>query len=164
MWGKLFSNALIQKYKIRFDENMVFSEDRVFNINYYKHIERYAIADRSEYVYVAGNDGLSHERSLAAFGSELKKLEIEKNFIYQQHVKNADVIFGEAIVNILALFVSLKSYHNSYRDFYGRVEAIKKKTEAKYNAKSLKHKLVLFCYRHDLIYPIYWYYKRKIIQ
>lgn len=57
---------------------MAFSEDRVFNINYYKHIERYAIAGQSKYVYVAGTDGLSHERSVAAFYSELKKLEIEK--------------------------------------------------------------------------------------
>ena len=71
---------------------------------------------------------------------------------------------GEAIINILVQFVSLRSHNNSYCDFCKRVKAIKKRSGPKYNAISLKHKLVLFCYRHDLTYPIYWYYKRKIIQ
>lgn len=74
---------------IRFNEDMSYSEDRVFNIEYYSHLEHSGIASESIYTcdYVPDQDviHLSFEKTEKAFRSELEK--IKKSGLLQKAKK-----------------------------------------------------------------------------
>lgn len=46
-WNKLYKRDIIERYQIRFDENLIWCEDFLFNLEYYKH---------SKYVYVVHDE------------------------------------------------------------------------------------------------------------
>lgn len=74
----------IKDNHIRFNEDMSYSEDRVFNIEYYSQLEHYGIASESIYTcdYVPDQDviHLSFEKTEKAFRSELEKIKKERFF------------------------------------------------------------------------------------
>ncbi len=45
LWIRIFNNEIIKKYNIRFDENMSVSEDVLFNLEYGKHCNEFAIVN-----------------------------------------------------------------------------------------------------------------------
>ena len=47
--GKLYCRQLIQEKHLQFHEDMTYSEDRVFNIEYYGYLKHYGIASDSTY-------------------------------------------------------------------------------------------------------------------
>lgn len=56
-WAKLFKNEILQKKKLRFDENLVFGEDHVFNISYLMYCRSiYVIKDTCYIYYNIGNE------------------------------------------------------------------------------------------------------------
>lgn len=51
-WAKFFKMCIIKKYNIRFDEEIKWAEDRLFNITYLSHIKSIKFLGKGNYVYV----------------------------------------------------------------------------------------------------------------
>ena len=52
VWGKLFSRAIVERQKLRFDEAISFNEDRLFTVQYICGIDRVAYFTEPVYEYV----------------------------------------------------------------------------------------------------------------
>ena len=52
VWNKLYRRDIIEKYNIRMDENISYSEDMIFNLEYLLHVERIFVLKSPVYYYV----------------------------------------------------------------------------------------------------------------
>ena len=57
LWCKLFRSKIINKYSIRFDENVCFMEDRLFIYNFLSHSNRVINVSETGYVYYFSSTG-----------------------------------------------------------------------------------------------------------
>lgn len=55
VWSKIFSTEIIKKHNIRFDEDISFAEDLLFNLEYFKHVELVKFCNYAGYHYVHNN-------------------------------------------------------------------------------------------------------------
>lgn len=58
-WGRFFKSQIINKNKIRFNNELKFGEDAVFNINYLQYCQTIYTSNSSSYVYRDTEGGLS---------------------------------------------------------------------------------------------------------
>ena len=52
LWNKLYRRDIIEKYHIRMDENISYSEDMIFNLEYLLHVEKIFVLKSPVYYYV----------------------------------------------------------------------------------------------------------------
>lgn len=161
MWAKLYSLPLIKKCHILFHEDMAFSEDRVFNIEYYSHVKTFGTAGSSLYFYSCQSGGLSGVRSEAAFHSELKKIRMERKFLYAENIQQAERIMGNACIGALRSFGILRGTDETYAGFVQRAKEILEASGKYCRPESIKGRLGVFLCRCGLYYPIYWYCRKK---
>ena len=51
LWNKLYRRDILERYGIRMDENISYSEDMIFNLEYLLHVENIAILKAPVYYY-----------------------------------------------------------------------------------------------------------------
>ncbi|WP_270568130.1 glycosyltransferase family 2 protein, partial [Clostridium beijerinckii] len=51
-WGKLFKRDIIEKYNIRFKEDLIIGEDFLFNLDFLIHANKVIISDKFHYHYI----------------------------------------------------------------------------------------------------------------
>lgn len=61
-WNKVFKKDIIDRYNIRFVENLSVSEDEVFTIDYCKHIKSMRVIENHIYHYLWKKQGLTHKK------------------------------------------------------------------------------------------------------
>lgn len=59
LWNKLYLRRIVEDHKIRFDENMVWGEDCLFNMQYYLYVQHVHFLPKSVYQYHRVPGGLS---------------------------------------------------------------------------------------------------------
>lgn len=59
LWNKLYRRAIIKDKQLEFEYGMAWSEDFVFNTNYYRHMARVAVLDEPVYDYHRNLNGLT---------------------------------------------------------------------------------------------------------
>lgn len=70
--GRLFRKELIEKYLLRFDENLMVAEDRDFNIEYLSHAEKIRFVPYAGYYYQTTHEGsLSKDRAANALSIDV---------------------------------------------------------------------------------------------
>lgn len=62
-WDKVFKKEIIDKYNIRFKENISLGEDIIFTLDYLKYVESGAIIKKDIYYYRILTTGLSREKA-----------------------------------------------------------------------------------------------------
>ena len=87
---------------------MTYSEDRVFNIEYYSYLEHYGIASDSTYICDYEPDQsvvhLSFEKTRKSFISEIEKIKKEKAFLLFRQIQRSDEVVSDAIASALSTF------------------------------------------------------------
>lgn len=58
--NKLWKSKIINKYNLRFEEDLAMMEDLLFNVQYVIHTNRIYIGNEHNYIYYLHNDSLSH--------------------------------------------------------------------------------------------------------
>ncbi|WP_163710538.1 glycosyltransferase family 2 protein [Mangrovibacterium lignilyticum] len=79
-FAKLYNNNIIQEHKLRFDENIHFSEDLVFMLEYILHINTIRTTSTAKYHYVINNT-TSLANSYNSFESEFQCFNKTKNLL-----------------------------------------------------------------------------------
>ena len=65
IWGKLYDRHIIQQFQLRFNENMSYGEDILFNTYYYTHIKHFVALNTAVYAYSCHlTTGLSNQPQL----------------------------------------------------------------------------------------------------
>lgn len=163
--GKLYCRQLIKDKHLRFVEDMVYSEDRLFNIEYYSYLKYYGIA--SEAIYTCDyelDQSVIHLTSAItnkSFLSEIVKLKKEKAFLSCMQIQWSDEIISDTIISTLRTFCIIKGENNNYHSFCQRVKEIRDAAGIIRIGTTWKRKLVKLCYNNEFLYPIYVYYYHK---
>ena len=164
---KLYKKSIINKYNIRFSENMKVSEDQVFNFEYYSQIKSYKFIDYSGYNYFHRKVfSLSKSFDQKAFCSQIKKLQLEKRFFENNNVINKEYIYTNSCLEIISMYIFLSDQNSGYFDFKERVLKIKKMMYGAEYYNNIKQKIALLLLKYNFIFPLYlWYsfkhYKRR---
>lgn len=163
--GKLYCRQLIQEKHLQFHEDMTYSEDRVFNIEYYSYLEHYGIASDSTYICDYEPDQsvvhLSFEKTRKSFISEIEKIKKEKAFLLFRQIQRSDEVVSDAIASALSTFCVIKGEDNTYHSFCERVKDVREAAGSIEFAATWKRRLVKSCYNNGFLYPIYVYYRHK---
>lgn len=163
--GKLYHCSLIKDKRIEFDKNLTYSEDRIFNIEYYSHLNHYGISSAAVYTcdYVPAQSviHLSFARTRNSFLSELEKIKIENEFLSLKHIQRSHEVMSDAIASAMGAFCFIKGEDNSYHSFCQKVKEIRDAAGTMKFGVTWKRRLVRLCYNNGFLYPIYVYYCHK---
>ena len=91
IWNKLYNKEIIQRNKIKFDENVSINEDTIFNLEYLKYVKKISYVDYTLYNYIQRKNSAICK----IHGNGLYKM----NRIYLAAVELAK--FNEKNINIL---------------------------------------------------------------
>ena len=58
LWNKLYRRSIIEEHGVRMDENISFSEDMIFNLEYLLHVKSVAVTKAPVYYYVMNRGSL----------------------------------------------------------------------------------------------------------
>lgn len=144
---------------------MAYSEDRVFNIEYYSLLKYYGIASESIYTCdYEPNQAISHlsfVRTKKAFLSEMAKMKKEKAFLSARNVQRSDELLSDSIASAMMTFCMIRGEENNYASFLNRVKIIRNVIGTMRTSTSWKRRFVQLCYNNGFMYPIYVYYCHK---
>lgn len=89
LWNKLYKKEIIDKYNIRMDVNVSYSEDNIFNLEYLKHIDNIYVLKSPVYYYV------KTEGSLVSKNLNIQNTVRMKTTVIKYYDDFYKVIFGE---------------------------------------------------------------------
>ncbi|MEE0960670.1 MAG: glycosyltransferase family 2 protein [Lachnospiraceae bacterium] len=82
LWNKIYRHSVIRKNGIRFDEELEFGEDFVFNLNYLEHVSKIISIDEPLYNYVS-----STADSLSRYRKEIYKRVDDRAALFERYVR-----------------------------------------------------------------------------
>lgn len=129
-WNKLYKREIIEKNHIRFDEKLIWCEDFLFNIEYYKQCRYFYVVDVIDgvYEYFVRESGITAKLSEWE-EKELKRIdELRLENVLQYFTKFGLQDFCKLEWKYTGLYYKLsksahkqsdKSFNERYQDFYG---------------------------------------------
>lgn len=60
-WSKIYKNTIVQQHNIRFKEDIICGEDKIFNLEYLRHISSLFLATGRTYNYRVNNESISRQ-------------------------------------------------------------------------------------------------------
>ena len=152
IWNKLYLRKLVEKYNIRFDTELRYAEDWLFNINFYRYADNVKfISDHLYYYFRPTEESLSKTFVWESFDNTVKLRKIERTWFPD--------FCPEEKYNILILDKQihyLKSYvtYNGYKHFKKCTQYLYNHNELKavyHNTASFpsKFKIANMCFRHN---------------
>ena len=89
--NKLYKKEIIDEYKVRFDKNIFYGEDLIFNFDYLYYVDNISCIDSTRYYYFHDNiDSLSKRFRIDRFENEILLYEKIKEFCIQKKIKSKD--------------------------------------------------------------------------
>lgn len=160
---KLYKKSIINKYNIRFSENMKVAEDQVFNFEYYSILQKYKYINFAGYNYYhRKNFSLSRLVDKNSFDNDFEKLKKEKIFLENCNILKKEYIFNKSCLEIIGKYVHLNDNNDNYDEFNNRVTEIKKIMYGFGYSDNIKHKIALIALKYNIIFPLYlWCYFKQ---
>lgn len=90
VWNKVYKNDILQKAKIRFDPQIVFAEDAIFNVEYLSHCKDVKIIENILYNYVHHTEQATAKQHKQFFKMEDKCFEKIECFIIRYTLLGSD--------------------------------------------------------------------------
>ena len=160
VWNKAFKGNIIREHEVKFDENIIFSEDALFNILFLKHSENIYHIDKGLYYYVI-NEGSATQRRQPEYYRMLdhtfNKIEafLGDNILEAQGNQH----YGEWLSVIKQTI-----YHQKYNLFNKKEIEDNKRTKKMlkfFTPITLREKIEIFLIRNNGLYVYCWLKKMK---
>ena len=164
--AKLYRKSIIDKYNLRFDENLSVAEDQVFNFSYYRFITSYKIEEESLYQYFHYDTkvSLSTLYTEKTFSDDVFKMNIEYNFLKKYCPTNYNTIYIYQIIDLLNKYAAWENYSNIYL-YYKQVKSLAILHPLVINPSLEKKKqLVVYLLQIKLYWVVVVYYLYKYNQ
>lgn len=153
-WMKMYRNSILSEYRIRFDEDLVTSEDQYFNFEYYEHVRSYAFVNKGSYQYYREGSALSMKRTQTCYESDKKTAEFVYRYLEEKQVPGRELIMAEKLVYITFRYLLLSDAPNDYASAKKRITDI----DAVWRPARLPnkfHNTVYAMLRRGIVYPLY---------
>lgn len=105
VWGKLFNNKIINKYNLRFDSNLKFSEDSLFLLEYLMHASTIFRSHQYMYHYQRASDSAVRKYDKNKVAGYLSSLTAFHDYIFQfaKEYASSYYIFGLMQLNLMCV-------------------------------------------------------------
>lgn len=157
---KLFKMDIIRYNKIKFNTNIFYGEDQLFNLDYYRYVKQYAYIDEPCYYYYHRTNIVNsyNEHSFMAMIEKIKK---EKCILKEIGIIGINNILNLEIVCELRNSIIREPKKISFKEFCERVQIIRPLLMKNSSYVSLKNKIIIFFLKQDFILPLFVYYSCK---
>ena len=92
IWGKLYDRHIIQQFQLRFNENMSYGEDILFNTYYYTHIKHFVALNTAVYAYSCHlTTGLSNQPQLDEWKTQKRICQEMQRVLQKEDEMSADI-------------------------------------------------------------------------
>lgn len=163
---KLFKKNIIDKNNITFPENLLISEDQVFNREYIKHVKNYTYIDEYLYMYYhRNNNSLSMRKGEDYWKSDLENVLLMKKFFSEEKIFESKYILLDYSIWIVYKYLSVnKHFIKEYSILKNRINKIREIIDFNCEKITWKKAIFLRCLKKKNILLIYCYfYLKKII-
>lgn len=172
--NKLYLTDIIQKYGIRFNEDLSMGEDLIFNLEYINACERISIIQESLYNYISFNsDSLTRSFNKELFDNQKMLFSRIKEFLLSNNYytnKNRDLIqsvYTDAIIGCFEQLFHPKGDHTikTRQEYIRKVvfDSSVRDSIVYFKHESSKKRLIGFMIKYKLILAIGFYFKFKSI-
>lgn len=156
---KLYKSDILKEHNLRFPTNIHTAEDQIWNFNYYSHVKTYTYVDKASYNYFhRNNNSLSQLKDYKSYLANLTKLKLEKEFLENNKIKNANAVLTNHAFSALKQFVFLSDRDNNYLEFKNRWEKIKAFVDIDVKPRSTKQKILFWLIKNNIMFVVYLYY------
>lgn len=158
-WAKLFKLSIINKYNIKFPENLLISEDQVFNRNYIKYVKKYKFIDKCLYnYYKRENNSLSSKTDYKYWKSDLENVSLMKSFFYTEKIDDGEYILTDHAISMLQKYIfTTGNFFSDYKYFHKKYLELRNIVDFKCRDFKWKRRLFAICLEKNIIWPIYIY-------
>ena len=156
---KLYKRSVILNNKLRFPEEFPDAEDQAFNFAYYDFVKSYAFVNKPLYSYVHwGRASLSKVTTRRSYRANLKKLELERQFLQRQAVLMRERILTDSALWILRKYVQIDNEKNDLDSFRERYEQLRPYMDLSVTGNNFRQSVLLLLLKYDLLAVVYFYY------
>lgn len=162
---KLYKKKIIDKYHLRFDENLSVAEDQVFNFSYYCCIKSYVIEPKCIYRYYhrKNSNSLTLSVNKKTLEDEIFKLNMEYKFLKTYNINNYNAIYIYQLIGILNKYIKLQDA-STIKSSYELVKKLANLNPLVVDKRlSFKRKIILYLLQYKMYWLIMIYYRFKSI-
>lgn len=168
-WAKVYKKYILNKYHLKFNENIEYGEDVLFNLEYYSYIHKYKLINKFSYLYYQRiGVGAVNNFKIQRIYSEVIGLNAKKSMLQKYIYLNWEKIYNQMLIGTMgsilnALFVSKNS--NKIKTSLTVIEMISREISVPIRTYKRKQYVVLYAAQHKIYFPLIMYYfiKSKII-
>lgn len=153
-WNKFFKKSIIDRNKIRFDDNIFFFEDEIFTLQYSQHISNLYISNAKLYHYNFSKKGLTCAKKNATDYHNIFVKFIEAIETYPNTFK--EVITNKRIHFIYFLSIIKQKGMIDYSDFSNFRSRFLQEKKKKYSCLTLR---LIFFFPKKIAYILCYIYK-----
>lgn len=165
--AKAYKRSVIDRYLIRFPEDVVIGEDRIFNLEYFIRIQSFAYIEKVVYYVEIREDSATHRFNPDFLQNDLQFQNYLKDILYKECLFNImekayynAVLFCMADVLIKGIFnpYSTRYYYENYSlcRKMQKNEIYKKAMEYNWKIGSLPRRALLFFYNIECYGMVEW--------
>lgn len=121
IWGKLYSSSIINKYNIKFNSCLRFSEDLIFNLSYLRYCNTISLSSTTNYIYTADRCMEEKYRLTLQELSDILEQITERTKALSENW-GTDVRCEKSIRVNIAMYPMMQIFHNSceYENLYAK--------------------------------------------
>lgn len=97
-WAKLYLRSIVTEFGLRFDEELSYGEDAVFNLNYLRYVVRPYCTAEMLYNYRYYNNSLSRRYRGREMGMFLKQMELKLDLVSEWNFRD-DRVLGQSLLS-----------------------------------------------------------------
>ena len=130
LWNKIYKREIIQRYRIRFPKHLTTGEDFIFNLNYFKHVQKISFFNEALYDYLRRqNDSITYQYIDQMYEKGLEIHEQLEQFLKQMKYdtkQNELILMENHLGGVFSAWLNL--YHEDcklkYKDKRKEIKAI----------------------------------------
>lgn len=154
---KLYKTNIIKNNNIYFPEDMVISEDQIFNYNYLRYVQNYKYINEGLYIYVIReNKSLSKLRTKEAFESQIKGIIFKESYFNEMQVLNGNKMIMRTLTALITQYIYIENEENNFYKYKKRLIYLKKFIPTNQELFNFKEKMLCLFLKKEWIRGIYF--------
>lgn len=165
--GKIYKKQILNRNNLKFNINIKYGEDTVFNLNYYKYISSYKLINKQSYFYYHRiGIGAVNSFSVQRLSDEVNGLREKNNSLIKNKYANYGKIHNMMIIATMnsvlkALFLSKESFYSKISLSKEIIGTLSREVIEPIVTNKLKQHIVLFMAKKRITLPVSIYYYIK---
>lgn len=166
--GKVYKKYILNQYNLKFNENIEYGEDVLFNLEYYSYINKYKLINKFSYFYYQRiGFGTVNKFKIQRIYGEVIGLNAKKNMLRKHMYLDWEKIYNQMLVETIGSLLNvlfMSKISNKIKNVMIIMKTISREISVPIRTYRRKQYIVLYAAHHRIYFPLIMYYfiKSKI--